>query len=90
MLSASPQYNVAAVWRPRAADGSGGHVSYFALRGFNFGLKSAPVHLATLMRPLVDFARKLLLVACDQFYDDVIVTLDSKKVFVYCHLDRAY
>ena len=73
LLSASPQYNEAAVWRPRAADGSGGHVSYFALRGFNFGLKSAPVHLATLMRPLVDFARKLLLVACDQFYDDVLV-----------------
>jgi len=73
LLSASPQYNVAAVWQPRAEDGSGGHVSYFALRGFNFGLKSAPAHLATLMRPFMDFARKVLLVACDQFYDDVVV-----------------
>ena len=48
---------------------------YFALRGFNFGLKSAPVHLATLMKPLVHFARVLLAVACGDFYDDV-VTVD--------------
>ena len=73
LQSASPQYNVAAVWQPKAADGSGGEVKYFALRGFNFGLKSAPVHLATLMRPMMEFCRKVGLVACDQFYDDVVV-----------------
>ena len=48
-------------------------MKYFALRGFNFGLKSAPVHLATLMRPMMEFCRKVGLVACDQFYDDVVV-----------------
>ena len=75
LQSAAPQYNVAAVWQPKARDGSesGGKVVYFALRGFNFGLKSAPVHLATLMRPMIEFCRKIGLVACDQFYDDVVV-----------------
>ena len=73
LLSGAPQYNIAAVWHPQEPDGRGGRVEYFALRGFNFGLKSAPVHLATLMRPLVEFARKIGLVACDQFYDDVLV-----------------
>ena len=72
LVSAAPQYTIAAVWRPAAA-GVKGAVKYFVLRGFNFGLKSAPVHLATLMKPLVDFARKLLLVPCGEFYDDVVV-----------------
>jgi hypothetical protein len=73
LQSASPQYNVAAVWMPKTKDGKGGRVMYFALRGFNFGLRSAPAHLATLMRPMMEFARKVMLVACDQFYDDVLV-----------------
>ena len=66
-----PEFSVAAVWRPAARGGPG--VSYFALRGFNFGLKSAPVHLATLMTPLVIFACKGGLVLCNKFYDDVVV-----------------
>jgi hypothetical protein len=76
LVSSGPEYNVAAVWRPasRSKDGKG-KVMYFALRGFNFGLKSAPVHLATLMRPLVHVARVVLGVACADFYDDV-VTVD--------------
>ena len=74
LVSAQPEYNVAAVWRPPGTGGSlEGGVAYFALRGFNFGLKSAPLHLATLMRPMMEFARKFLLVVCDQFYDDVVV-----------------
>ena len=78
LVSAGPEYNVAAVWRPasRSKDGRG-CVKYFALRGFNFGLKSAPVHLATLMRPLVHIARVVLGVACADFYDDV-ATVDLR------------
>ena len=71
LVNAWPEFSVAAVWRPAARGGPG--VSYFALRGFNFGLKSAPVHLATLMTPLVVFACKGGLVLCDKFYDDVVV-----------------
>jgi len=73
LVSAAPQYTIAAVWQPAWVDGKAGKVKYFVLRGFNFGLKSAPVHLATLMKPLVDFARKLFLVPCGDFYDDVVV-----------------
>ena len=42
------------------------------LRGFNFGLKSAPLHLGTALNPLVDLVRKLFLVACGRFYDNVL------------------
>ena len=74
LASAEPEYNVAAVWCPGGVDASADPgVQYFALRGFNFGLKSAPVHLATLMRPMMEFARNVMLVACEQFYDDVVV-----------------
>ena len=74
LLSADPQYTIAAVWMP-ARDGKGGKVVYFVLRGFNFGLKSAPLHLATLMKPLIEFARKICLAACGEFYDDVVLSL---------------
>ena len=68
-----PEYNVAAVWMPGPqCDDGVAKVCYFAFRGFNFGLKSAPVHLASLMTPLVDAARKLLAVPCGSFYDDVL------------------
>ena len=50
---------------------------YFILRGFNFGLKSAPLHLGTALNPLVDLVRKLFLVACGRFYDDVL-TVDLR------------
>ena len=74
--SSMPEYTVTAVWKPGSlCDGGRGHVAYFALRGFNFGLKSAPLHLASLMKPLVHAARVLLTVACADFYDDV-VTVD--------------
>ena len=73
LVSAMPEYNVAAVWMPGPqCDDGVAKVCYFALRGFNFGLKSAPVHLATLMTPLVDAARKLLAIPCGSFYDDVL------------------
>ena len=48
--TAEPEYTIAAVWKP-AAGGEEGGVFYFALRGFNFGLKSAPLHLATVLNP---------------------------------------
>ena len=70
-----PQYNIAAVWQPPERGGPG--VKYFALRGFNFGLKCAPVHLATVLSPMVEFALKLTLVPCGRFYDDV-VTVDMR------------
>ena len=50
---------------------------YFVLRGFNFGLKSAPLHLGTALNPLVDLVRKLFLVPCGRFYDDVL-TVDLR------------
>ena len=73
--NACPEYSVAAVWRPaeRCSPGEEPGVAYFALRGFNFGLKSAPLHLATLMRALIEFARKFGLISCGDFYDDVVV-----------------
>ena len=71
LVNAWPEYSVAAVWRPAARGGPG--VSYFALRGYNFGLKSAPVHLATLMDALVHVTCKCGLVVGKQFYDDVAV-----------------
>ena len=46
--SAEPEYTVAAVWRPASVGGEAG-VFYFDLRGFNFGLKSAPLHLGTVL-----------------------------------------
>ena len=73
LVSKEPHYTIAALWCP-ASRGEPG-VRYFVLRGFNFGLKCAPLHLATLMNPLVDFARKIGLVPCGKFYDDV-VTVD--------------
>ena len=79
LVSSMPEYNVAAVWVPASlCDDNVASVGYFALRGFNFGLKSAPVHLATLMTPLVDAARKLLAVPCGSFYDDVL-TVDLRS-----------
>ena len=43
LVSARPEYNVAAVWKPASlCEDSAGKVCYFALRGFNFGLKCAP------------------------------------------------
>ena len=74
LVSAEPQYTIAALWCPPSRGEPG--VYYFVLRGFNFGLKCAPLHLATLMGPLVDFARKFGLVPCGHFYDDV-VTVDT-------------
>ena len=73
LVSGQPQYTIAAVWKPVLFDGDVAGVRYFVLRGFNFGLKCAPLHLATLMDPLVDWARKVLLVPCAKFYDDVAV-----------------
>ena len=69
LVSAQPQYTIAALWCPPSRGEAG--VYYFVLRGFNFGLKCAPLHLATLMGPLIDFARKFGLVPCGSFYDDV-------------------
>ena len=76
LVSAEPQYTIAAIWCP-ASRGEAG-VRFFVLRGFNFGLKCAPLHLATLMLPLVDFSRKFGLVPCGHFYDDV-VTVDTDE-----------
>ena len=77
MPSGEPEYTIAAVWNPSANDGRGG-VFYFVLRGFNFGLKSAPLHLGTVLNPLIDVARKILLVPCGRFYDDVL-TVDLRR-----------
>ena len=43
LVSGEPQYCVAALWRPASRGEEG--VCYFVLRGFNFGLKCAPLHL---------------------------------------------
>ena len=75
--SRNPEHTIAAVWKPAAAGGAEG-VYYFVLRGFNFGLKSAPLHLGSVLSPLVDFARRFFLIACGRFYDDV-VAVDAAK-----------
>ena len=78
LVSKEPQYTIAALWCPPSRGEAG--VYYFVLRGFNFGLKCAPLHLATLMRPLIDFARKFCLSPCGDFYDDVVcVDTDDGK-----------
>ena len=72
--SANPEHTIAAVWKPEGAGGDGDPgVYYFVLRGFNFGLKSAPLHLATVLSPLIHFSRVFMLACCGRFYDDVAV-----------------
>ena len=68
----TPEFNVAAVWRP-ASNGIPGVVRYVALFGFNFGLKSAPVALAAVLAPIVFWTQIFFLVPCGRFYDDVVV-----------------
>ena len=73
---------------------------YFVLRGFNFGLKSAPLHLGTALNPLVDLVRKLFLVPCGRFYDDVstcvrivlrpsCASISSSRLLVFPSLRRS-
>ena len=67
VVNAEPEYTSVALTNP-----STGKVSFFEVPGFNFGLKSAVVAFNSVMELTTAVLRRIYLVVCEHFYDDLV------------------
>lgn len=65
VLNATPGFTVVAVFNPTA-----GRTQYFVLPGFNFGLVSAVIYFNAVPAFAAKFARRILAIVCDHYFDD--------------------
>ena len=68
-----PELTVVCVYDPRPDTRDEDRIRFFVLPGFNFGLVSAVLAFNSFPRAMIHFARLLLGVPCDHFYDDAVV-----------------
>jgi hypothetical protein len=66
VVNAQPHLTIVALINPHT-----GNVAYFEVPGFNFGLKSAVVAFNSVMELTTEILRRVYLVVCEHFYDDV-------------------
>ena len=65
VLNATPGFTVVAAFNPTA-----GRTQYFVLPGFNFGLVSAVIYFNAVPAFGAKFARRILAIVCDHYFDD--------------------
>ena len=67
VVNAEPEYTPVALTDP-----STGKIAFFEVPGFNFGLKSAVVAFNSVMELTTAVLRRVYLVVCEHFYDDLV------------------